>query len=349
MPPGRGLRPGAGAWTPSLSGPGGTPMAPAGGRDGRLCKFGPTNADVEVKDALQRMLKPVNYSIIVPWMELAGEHGKKDVIVLSRCLASAEAEHADQRSGFAAATEPLLANSNGRVRVAKAVPVSADRIQQDMLRSKHGADQRDRNLKATRHFFGSQYASIPSVDTVHDAHRLGEINLAKDPTTRVLTEEARRRLQLWQVRGPERDRQAAAQVMRALRSISEAVTALPTYQDHCRSRGTDGGIGGGVTGRMHEYSQLVGKGHKIFKAGMVPGQLRASRSAPLLMRTAPPYLSAEEIDNIRKRGGDVVNNLDATQLAMLKNRCRASRSKIATSGGNVDWTTSFGLMASPAI
>lgn len=320
MPPGRG-----GKWS-----------RPGAKSTGQL-KLGPTNDDLEVKAALQRMLKPAHYPIIVPWMATVEPHVLQDVIALSRALEASEAMLVEQRTAYFAATEPLTAMRGGRIRVAKAVPVSADRAQVDMVYNRHGSQQTDTALEAHRNFFRTEYAQIPSCHTVDDAHRLGSVNLMTDATTRVLTEESRRKLQRWQIRGPERDRRTTAQVMRALRSISEAVTSLPTYSDHCRSRGP----AGGATARMHEYTYTVGKGHRTFKEGMVPGELRVCKSAPMLMTKLPEYISQGEIDKIAKPGGDVVNLGDAVQLQAMKNLFRAGRSKIALAGSIQDYSTTY--------
>mmetsp|Transcript_87158 Transcript_87158/g.219453 ORF Transcript_87158/g.219453 Transcript_87158/m.219453 type:complete len:323 (-) Transcript_87158:67-1035(-) len=318
-------------------------MASIGGRDGRILRGGPTNLDLDCKVALQRLLKPCNYAVIGPWLAAARIDAKRDIVKLSQTLAATEAEMADQRTGFAAASEPLLVNRNGRVRLAKSVPCTADRAQNDLLRNRHGTDQRDVALHAKRKFFFNDFAPVPSTGSIADFHRLSDVSLATDATTRVLTEEARRRLQLWQIRGPERDRQAAAQVMRSLRTVSEAVAALPTYSEHSRSR-----VPGSVacTDSMYEYARLAPKGGKGFRSGSVPHQLQPVRSAPLLLpEPVEPLISTDEIENVTKPGGDVVGLFDVTSLQTMKNKERGSRSKIAIAGGKRDWTTTYGCMA----
>jgi len=288
------------------------------------------------------LLKPCNYAVIGPWLASARIEAKRDIVKLSQTLAATEAEMADQRTGFAAASEPLLLNRNGRARLAKSVPCTADRAQSDLLKNRHGTDQRDGGLQAKRKFFFNDFAPVPSVSSVADFHRLADVSLATDATTRVLTEEARRRLQLWQVRGPERDRQSAGQVMRSLRTVSDAVAALPTYAEHSRSR-APGTVA--CTASMYEYSRMAPKGAKGFKSGTVPHQLQPVRSAPLLLPPSEPWIAPDEMENVAKPGGDVVGLFDVTPLQTMKNRERGGRSKIAIAGGKRDWTTTYGTMA----
>lgn len=331
-----------GAWTPSMSGPLSVPLGIPGGRDGRLVKKGPTNLDVDAQRTLQAVLKPCHYNIIGPWIDNASEVSKNDVLKLANVLRESDAELADQRTGYIAACDSLTQNPHGRVRLTKLAPVTADRLQHDLWRNRHKTDQADTELQARRKFHVG-YADIPSVGTVSDYHSLNDISLRNAQVTKVLAEGVRSQLHRCQTRTLERDKVAAAQVMRALRSISEAVTALPSYKEFSKT----GSFEPHASSRMFEFAKSAPRGSRRFRHGMVPGKLRMSHSAPILMPPSPLVVSPEEIENIPKPGGDVVHFFDQTPLQTLKNKQRATRSKIALVGGNADWTTSYERMHGP--
>mmetsp|Transcript_75486 Transcript_75486/g.233524 ORF Transcript_75486/g.233524 Transcript_75486/m.233524 type:complete len:274 (+) Transcript_75486:200-1021(+) len=245
-----------------------------------------------------------------------------------------DTEFSDPAATFKASREPAHFNSNGRPKLMKAVHVTADRVQHDMLRNKSRGDQKDEALHEKRRFVSS-YSAVPSRDTVSDYHRLSEVPIARDPTMQVLTEHARRKLHNWQVRGPEQSRECAAQVMRSLRSLTKAIERLPTYAEHSAHQQTS--CGDACTASLHDYSKVVPKGHRLFKAATVP--LQHSRSSPAVVQPLP-LIDPEELDALNRPGGYLVNHADSAPLQMLKNKDRAVKSKIPIAGGRRDWSTS---------
>lgn len=287
--------------------------------------------------SLQKILKPCHYSVIVPWMKSAGTEAKRDMVSLARHASGVGTEYDDPVLAFKASQEPAVVNSNGRPRLMKAVHVTADRAQHDMIRNRCHSDQKDAALHEKRRFF-SNFHPIPTRDTVADFYRLGEVPVAKDPTMQVLTEHARRKLHNWQVRGPEQNRESSAQVMRSLRSISKAVDRLPTYAEHIVSQpqGLDD-----MNSSLHEYSKVIPKGHRSFKAPTVP--LRHSSSSPAVLQ---PLIDPEELSAIGRPGGYLVNHADSAPLQMMKNKERAVKSKLPMAGGRRDWSTSAQVVGS---
>eukprot|EP00415_Alexandrium_ostenfeldii_P004185 UN4185 len=221
----------------------------------------------------------------------------------------------------------------------KAVHVTADRAQHDLLRNRSKADQKDTALREKRRFF-SNFQPVPNRDTVAGFYRLGEVPIARDPTMEILGEHARRKLQNWQVRGPEQNSESSAQVMRSLRSLSRAVDRLPTYAEHAVSQpfgNTD------CHSTLHEFSKIQPRGHRSFKAPTVP--LQHSSSSPAVLQ---PLFDPEEITAIGRSGGYLVNHADSAPLQMLKNKERAVKSKIPFAGGRRTWSTSAQLVGTCA-
>lgn len=335
MPLGRGLERGPGPWIPQYR----TRSGPAA-QETYFPKTGPNNLDLECKAALQQVLKPSHYGVIAPWMATARTDAKREVVKFAKVAAVGDADLKDPRTAFMATAEPVLTNKNGRARLASSVPCTADRMQSDLLRNRCGSDQRDTALEAKRRFF-KEFVPVPSCSSVDDFHKLRDAPAASDDSTRVLNEQARRNLQAWQVRGPERDSDGAAQVMRSLRTLSGAVGALPVYHEYSRERPPGGE---GCTTFLNEYSKAVPRGPKSFKAGSIPVQLQPSRSAPALLQPAPPLIEPEEIEKVSRPGGFLVNMFDHPNLQMLKNKERAHTSKITMAGGKCDYSTSYGNM-----
>jgi len=286
--------------------------------------------DLECKESLQKILKPCHYPVIVPWMKAAGTEAKRDMVSLARHASGVSTECVDPVTTFKASREPALVNPNGRPKLVKAVHVTADRAQHDMLRNRSQSDQRDEALQEKRRFF-STFHPIPSRDTVSDFYRLAEVPVARDPTMQVLTEHARRKLHNWQLRGPEQSRESAAQVMRSLRSLSQAIARLPTYAEHSVQH--EGGEA--LTGSLFEFSKTVPKGHRTLKAPSVP--LRHSSSSPAVLQ---PLIDPEDLSAVTRPGGYLVNHADSAPLQLLKNKQRAMTSKIPMNGGRQDWSTS---------
>merc|ERR1719428_2811802 len=115
------------------------------------------------------------------------------MVKLAKIASAAGADMEDPSAQYLAARDSVVVNSKGRSRLSQAVPVSADRAQVDLLRNRHGEDQRDTSLQKKRQFF-TDYHSVPSSASVCDFYRLGEVPVATDASTKVLTEQARRRL-----------------------------------------------------------------------------------------------------------------------------------------------------------
>mmetsp|Transcript_127449 Transcript_127449/g.366578 ORF Transcript_127449/g.366578 Transcript_127449/m.366578 type:complete len:316 (+) Transcript_127449:76-1023(+) len=308
-------------------------------RSGKLAPSGPTSLDLECKRALQLLLKPTKYPVILPWMLRADDTAKRDVVKLLKLLDSSDTELQNQRTGYSAACEKTIVNRHGRAVTANAILVTADRLQQDLLRNRHGSHQRDLKVQASRKYF-DEFADVHSTRTVDTFYRLQHVTVTEDPAARILTEHAKRRLERWQVRGPERNPQDAALIMRALRSLSNAAAALPDYHTVVRDRSP-------AVDRnqlLHEFSQAAPKGVKPLSATIL-ARLQPSASAPASLPPFRPFIGTEELDAIQRPGGDASGFNDDVPLQLLKNKHRASRSKLTVAGGERDWTTSYGTMA----
>lgn len=290
-------------------------------------KEGPTHLDIACKQALQRILKPCHFIVIVPWMQGASVEAKKDVLRLAKAMAQGERK----------AEAPVsIVNPHGRERPQSLIPVSADRIQVDLLRNRHGADQRDAGRESKRLFF-AEFSKIPTCESVGDFFRLREDAVDKEEACKILTEQARQQLRHWQMHGPERDPELSSQVMRSLRTISRAVQSLPTYTEN---RLQEPG-GHNCRTSLYEYSKVAPRGYRTFKvASQVT--LQHSSSAPGRL---PAYITQEEVDAVKQPGGFFVELNDNEKLAMLKNRERGSRTKIAASGGAPSYLTTSQAMA----
>jgi len=315
MPPGRGLHRGPGPWSPQLSTPAGDQFFP---------KAGPTNLDLECKDALQQVLRPSFYPVIVPWMNSVSNEFKRDMVNVARFASGAGVDVDDPVLAYKASRDPVHHNVNGRPKLMKGMHVTGDRAQSDLLRNRSASDQKDSTLHEKRRFFAT-FSPTPSRDSVSDYFRLQEVSIAEDPTMQVLTEHARRKLHQWQLRGPERDRRTAAQVMRSLRSINEAISRLPRYAEH----GVQQPPGEGTRATLFEHSHIIPKGHRRLKEPVE--LLHKSSSLPAFALQA---LAAQE-----KRPGAVsMKNFDLTPFQV--NKERGGKSKIPLMGGPRDWSTS---------
>lgn len=317
-----------------LPGEGGS--APQGGYG----QHGPDNLDVECKASLQKLLKPSNYGAIDVWMRNHGTKDKKGMILLAEAAVGNNGVPEEGDKAFEALRQPVHMNPKGRHRVATSVHVTADRQQHDLTRVRSGEEQRDKDLVRRRKCL-REFTSVPSTESVSEYYRLSDVPVAAEAGAKVLTEDARRGLARWQIRGPEQNRENTAQICLALRSLGDAVDACPTYTDTLRSR-RSGGEGAsnclfdhGVVKRLHKSGNYMRR-----LPTTQPGQ-GLSRSMPTI---PPAYLDAETIDNIKRPGGYVVNLMDCEPLQMKKNKQRSVTSKIVQ-GGATSWSTSYGAMS----
>jgi len=323
MPPGRGLHGGPGPWSPQL-----TDKSAVNG----LTASGPSNLDIACRDALAQMLKPRNYPVIMPWIASASSKEKRNMVNLARCASAADMQFEDPVVALKAAQQPVVVNSHGRAKLADSMHVTADRLQSDLLRSRCGSDQRDRELHRKREFLASFHA-VPSRDAIADFCRLGEKPIAGDAAAQVLTEDARKRLQQWQVRAPERDRQTTADVMRSLRDLGNAVQQLP--------RQSVGSACGRGTLRSSSNSALptVPRSRASTSAND-DALMQHSHSSPAILR---PLIDSQEIDAVRRPGGYMVLLQDHPQLQRMKNKERAVKSTMSHAGIR-DYTTSSSMI-----
>lgn len=309
----RGLHPGPGPWVP-LTGLGDSQ---------RLPKVGPTQLDVECKAALQQALKPCYFPVILPWMGLASNEAKRDVMKLAQAL---EGRGAEASKSSAA---QVVVNSAGRSRLDSAIPCSGDRHQADMLRNRSKSDQTSRDREESRRFFAA-FSEKPSTQSVGDFLRLSQVGVGNDATMKVFTEQTRRKLERWQVRGPEEDPAAAAQVMRSIRSLANAVQNLHSYAE-CRRQ--EPGIQA-CTESLYEFSQLVPKGART-------GALKPVWSAPDLGKAINEKLRPSVgASVVRWR----VSLADSATAARHKIKDRAVTTKIPFSGGLQTWDTTYKAM-----
>jgi len=322
-----------GAWTPSsLDGGRGSSVGFQGS--------GPDNLDVDCKASLQKLLKPSNYGAIDIWMRNHGTKDKKGILLLAEAAVGDNGVPVQQDQAFNAAKQAVQLNPKGRHRVANSIHVTADRQQVDLSRVRCGEDQRDKDLIRRRNHLAN-FVPVHSTDTVSDYYRLGDVPVSAEPGAKVLTEDARRGLTRWQIRGPEQNRENTAQICQALRSIGSAVDAVPRYTDNLRIRksGSQGCID-----CLFEYSgvkQATKNGNYERRLPMSqPGQ-HLARSMPTL---PPAYIHPDEIRNITRPGGYVVDLLDCEPLACKKNKQRNITTKLAQ-GGACSWSTSYGAMS----
>jgi len=306
--------------------------APEGGR--YIPKAGPTNLDVDCQEALRKLLKPCNYPAIVPWMNEASNAEKRDVAMLWKLAAGGGCSSSQPVSWLPVHQERVIVTGRGRPRLAKTMHVTPDCIQSDLLRNSCGSDIKDEALEAKRKLY-REWAPVPTVESTGDFHRLKEQPIMTHATAQVLSESAKRALQRWQVDGPDKSPIEAANAMRALRNISEAVARIPKFTKHFggERRPSD------IHGHMHEYSAVAPRGSRTLLHGpyaIADRQLVHSSSAPAMLR---PLVGEDELEKIQTPGGYVVNLMDYEPVAKLKNRERNQRSKLSMNGGASDWTT----------
>lgn len=323
MPPGRGLQSGPGPWSPQL-----IDKSAVNG----LTPSGPSNLDIDCKDALVQMLKPRNYPVIMPWIASASSREKRNMVNLARSASAAEMQFEDPVVALKAAQQPVVVNSHGRTKLADSMHITADRLQSDLLRSRTGSDQRDKELQRKREFLTS-FHTVPSRDSIADFYRLGDKPIVGDAAAQVLTDNARKRLQQWQVRAPERDRQATADVMRSLRDLGNAVQRLPRH--------SVGSACGADALRSSSNSVLptVPRSRASTSAND-DALMQHSSSAPAILR---PLIDPQEINAVRRPGGYMVKLSDHPQLQRMKNKERAVKSTMAAAGGR-DYTTSSSMI-----
>lgn len=308
---------------------------------------GPDNLDVACKESLQKLLKPSHYGMIGPWLNAARTKDKEGVLKLAEAAVGTNGIAPDPTSTHAAMMEPVQQNSKGRAKLCKAVHVTADRAQVDMVRNRCGADQRDVELVKKRRAF-NEFAPVHNRDSVSDYYRLNAVPIVKEDSAKVLTEDARRGLVRWQVRAPEQDRETTAQVMSSLRSLSSSVSSLPTYTEHTRFRADPDGSA--TTSALHDfaaYSVAKRRSHVLGRAG----GLTHSRSAPAgtFIPLPTSVIDPKEVSNIQRPGGYVVGLNDIEPIQMRKNKQRNISSKIPLMGGNRDWSTTYGTTMGSAL
>jgi hypothetical protein len=268
-------------------------------------------------------------------------HGRKDKLGLIKLASAAVGDNGvpeKQDLAYAALQQPVQQNTKGRHRLGEAVHVTADRQQHELTKIRSGADQSDLSLVRKRKFL-REYASTPSIESVSEFYRLSDKPVANEESAKVLTEEARRGLTRWQIRGPERNREETAQIMQSLRSIGDSVKSMPSWHDQLRARD----MGESVGNSLHtDASVRTAARHGLYQRNMPTYQSgrHLSRSCPTI---PPSYLSHDELKNVGRPGGYVVDLMDCEPLQMKKNRQRNITSKIVA-GGATSWTTSYGLM-----
>lgn len=336
----------AGPWVPSSD------DDPNGGRGGPPPRgYGPTNLDLETKASLQKLLKPSNYGAIDTWMRSHGIKDKKAINALAEAALGDNGVPVQKTENFyraarqdleySAARQPVQLNKQGRQRVQTAIHVTPDRQQADLMKVKCGEDQRDPDLIRRRKFL-NDFVPVHSTESMSDYYRLSDVPVSAEPGSKVLTEDARRGLTRWQIRGPEQNRETTAQVCQALRSLGDAVQAVPTYTDRLRERrsGSQGCIPCLIDNAAVKQAHRSGQYMRTLPMDYGSGAA-LSRSMPTI---PPAYLSEEEISNIKRPGGYVVNMNDCEPLQRNKNKQRNITTKIV-SGGATSYTTSYNTMA----
>eukprot|EP00440_Ansanella_granifera_P011894 gb/GFBE01012926.1/.p1 GENE.gb/GFBE01012926.1/~~gb/GFBE01012926.1/.p1 ORF type:complete len:317 (+),score=58.40 gb/GFBE01012926.1/:1-951(+) len=310
---------------------------------GRVMQCGPTNLDLDCKAALQEILRPSNYGVINPWMQSASSGMKRDMVQLARVVREAGLRDRKPETMAKMGKIVVVTNPAGRQRDSKAIPMTADRAQQELLRVRSGSDVKDPAIQKQRRYVAG-YSEIPSTHSVADFYRLTHAPVHMEESTKVLTDQARARLQKWQVMGPEGNPNASAEIMRSLRSIAEAVARLPTYSEHSMTRqpGTQG-----LKESLFEYSKINDpRGSKILKQPSLTRRMPHSSSAPAILR---PVIDPEAIEGISKPGGYVVKLMDQTPLQLMKNVARSRQSQVQMSGGRSDWKTTSMAMGMDAM
>eukprot|EP00933_Yihiella_yeosuensis_P025603 TRINITY_DN1984_c0_g1_i1.p1 TRINITY_DN1984_c0_g1~~TRINITY_DN1984_c0_g1_i1.p1 ORF type:complete len:303 (+),score=49.95 TRINITY_DN1984_c0_g1_i1:47-955(+) len=296
----------------------------------RVPKLGPTNLDLECKDALQNILRPSNFGVIDPWLKNASSGAKRDMVQLASL---AKGTDKDKRPVYGVVQNPM-----GRCRSGNIIPMTADRMQADLLKLSCGSDSRC-PIKEEKRQYLARYSSVPSTTSVSDFTRLQTMPVRGEEFVKVLTEQARGQLERWQVKGPEHNPNASAEMMRSLRSISTAVDSLQTYPQHIAHRkpGTKA-----CSESLYAYSVAVPKGHRTLGPSALP-RLSHSSSAPANFK---PFLESQELENIDKPGGYVVGLQDKVPIQKIKNLKRGSQSKINQFGGAIEYGTTYSAMCS---
>jgi len=321
----RRLARGPGAWTPSGS-----------DGSGRIQPSGPTNLDLYAKDALHKLLKPCNYPAVMPWINEASTSEKRDVVKLAELSASGGSGVKHPQSWLQAPQQATATNDRGRTRIAGAQQISGDRLQHDLLKNKCGFDKRDPHKEKRRQFFQS-WTDIPSVDSVGDFFHLKDNPVQANPIASVLTESARRGLQRWQISGPEQGMGTAANAMRALRSVHDAVKRIPQYKEHLREQRPGAQ---GARDLLHDYGTICPRGSRTLMGGPYARPDRYlvhSSSSPAILK---PIVGPDMVEKISLPGGYVVALNDVVPLATLKNRERNNSSNVGSVGGSQEYSTS---------
>jgi len=324
---------------PSCPGPWFSSSLPGGGRSAPGGKFGPDNLDLECKAGLQKILKPSHYGAIEGWMRSHGTKDKRGIVLLTEAAVGDNGVPVQQDKAYQALQQPVQQNPKGRHRVNGLGPtmhVSADRQQVDLQRVRCHDDQADKD-KVRRRKFLNDFVPVPSTDSVSEFYRLSDVPVASEPGAKVLSEDARRGLTRWQIRGPERNREEAAQICQALRSLQGAVDACPTYNDALRAR-KSGGEGAADCLVDHSYVKRAFRDGNY--ARTLPMNKGLSRSVPSL---APSYMTLDQLESVKRPGGYAVHHNDVEPLAYKKNRQRGGVSKMVH-GGSTSYATSYDAM-----
>jgi len=290
---------------------------------------------------MQKILKPSNYGAIDIWMRNHGTKDKRGMVLLGEAAVGDNGVPVHQDSAYKALQQTVKLNPKGRHRVDDAIHVTADRAQADLLRIRCKEDQSDKELVRRRKFV-SDFAPVPSTDSVSEFYRLGDVPISSEAGAKVLTEDARRGLTRWQIRGPERNREETAQICKALRSLGGAVDGIPQYTDEMRNRRTGGQ---GCSSCLHDYGEVKRasrNGSYIRRLPRTQPGEGLSRSMPTI---PPAYISTEELAAVKRGGFSVTVGLnDCEPLQYMKNIQRNKFTKIVN-GGATSYSTAYNEMS----
>jgi len=273
-------------------------------------KTKPSALDVRCKESLEKMLKPCNLKVITPLLDQFKDWEKQEIVKLAECAGVLENLWGPVIIPRVA-SDTELTNYNGRTRLEKAVHVSADKAQADMLRNRCKSDQKDTALHKKRQHF-SNYSQAPSVDSVSSYYRLGSKSILSESSSKLLNERARKGLAEWQVRGPEADRVLTAQVMHSLENIHDVLKRQPQYTEIAARRGS---------GPQARSDALYEHALNLPRCPTLPH----SRSLPTVIARPPP---PEDFSKLTRPGGSIVQMHDSVKLQREKNAIKSRASKV---------------------
>mmetsp|Transcript_9264 Transcript_9264/g.12877 ORF Transcript_9264/g.12877 Transcript_9264/m.12877 type:complete len:305 (+) Transcript_9264:1-915(+) len=298
------LRRAPGPWSPTVA------FEPYSAVDQYFPKTKPSALDVRCKESLEKMLKPCNLKVITPLLDQFKDWEKQEIVKLAECAGVLENLWGPVIIPRVA-SDTELTNYNGRTRLEKAVHVSADKAQADMLRNRCKSDQKDTALHKKRQHF-SNYSQAPSVDSVSSYYRLGSKSILSESSSKLLNERARKGLAEWQVRGPEADRVLTAQVMHSLENIHDVLKRQPQYTEIAARRGS---------GPQARSDALYEHALNLPRCPTLPH----SRSLPTVIARPPP---PEDFSKLTRPGGSIVQMHDSVKLQREKNAIKSRASKV---------------------